>query len=114
MVDTANGAYRFTPNTCTIYNDGGTYDIEIGGVVEAPDGEVFYFELSSTGNHVDIELGADGPFVSTDRGLKAGQYVSEPFKINVSGQVISVPVIVLVDELGRTFDAASSLTIDYG
>lgn len=80
---TPQGRYEFTPTTCAIHQEGGEYDIEVAGPGTAPDGEVFYFQFSSTGNHIGLELGADGPFNTVERSLAAGRYVTTPFEFSV-------------------------------
>ena len=110
-LSTSAGAYTFTPKTCGIYREDGFDDIEIGGPGQAPDGEKFYFELSSTANAMTINLGAEGPFDSTERRLMAGQHVSQSFTIDVSGNNFSVTSLVLVDENLQPVDDNASLTI---
>jgi hypothetical protein len=112
VLETSSGAYRFTPTTCAFHQEDGVYDIEIGGPGEAPDGEKFFFELTSTGQAIAVNLGADGPFASSDRKLVAGKHVSEEFTINVSGTSLSVPKIVLITDQGERVDENASLQID--
>jgi hypothetical protein len=112
VLKTSAGVYEFTPTTCAIYKEDGVDDIEIQGPGTAPDGEKFYFELSSTGNAITIELGVEAPFKTSDRQIRAGQYVSKAFTVDVSGLTISVPSLVLVDEKGQPVDINASLRID--
>jgi len=112
VLDTSMGIYQFTPSSCGVHYEDGVLDIEIGGPGTAPDGEIFYFELSSIANQIIIELGVDGPFKTSDRQLRAGQYTSETFTIDVSDKVISVSSLVLVDEQGDRVDANANLRID--
>lgn len=112
VLQTKQGAYRFTPTSCTFHKEDGVYDIEIEGPGQAPDGEKFYFELTSTGNGVAVQLGVDGRFQSSDRKLIAGRHVTEAFTIDVSGQSLSIPKLVLADSNGRRVDDSASLRID--
>lgn len=112
VLKTAAGNYKFTPTTCAISKEDGVDDVEIGGRGKAPDGEPFYFELSSTGNALSLGLGADGPFVSANRKLQAGRYVSQELAVEVSGRKITVQSLKLVDESGQRVDDDATLTID--
>lgn len=76
------------------------------------DSEKIYFELSSTGNEMIVNLGVDTPFQSSDRRLRAGQYVTEAFTLDVSDQSLSIPRLVLGDERGERVDENASLRID--
>lgn len=114
ILQTSAGAYEFTPSNCLVYDEGGVYDIEIQGPGTAPDGEKLFFSFSSTGNEMTVQLGVDEPFRSSDREFRAGQYVSEPFTVDVSDGAISVSGIVLVDQQRQTVDADASLRIDCG
>ncbi len=105
VLDTSTGTYQFTPSSCGVHYEDGVLDIEIGGPGTAPDGEIFYFELSSIANQIIIELGVDGPFKTSDRQLRSGQHTSETFTIDVSDKLISVSGLVLVDEQGDRVDA---------
>lgn len=111
-VDTTAGAYEFTPTSCVVHKEDGVFDIEIQGPGTAPNGEKFFFELSSTANAITIGLGVDGPFASPERLLKAGRYVSQEFDIEVSGSNLSVLGLVLVDENGGPIDGDATLKID--
>ena len=112
ILETAAGNYVFTAMTCAIHQEDGFDDIEIGGPGAAPDGEVFYLELSSTGNELSVNLGVDGSFVSADRVLQAGRFVSEEFSLEVSDRIISVANLTLVDESGQLADDGATMTID--
>lgn len=114
VLETSAGAYEFTPTTCAIHNEDGVDDIEIGGPGTAPDGEGFYFELSSTGNDLTVNLGVDGPFASAERKLQAGIWVSQEFTVEVSGRTMTLRNLALVDENGRSVDDDAILTIDCG
>lgn len=112
VLETSLGAYRFTPTSCGVHYEDGVLDIEMGGPGTAPDGEKIYFELSTIANHIVVKLGVDGPFKTSDRQLRAGQHVSETFTVDVSGKVISVSGLVLVDHQQDRVDANASLRID--
>ena len=112
LLETSAGTYEFTPKTCAIYEDEGVFDIEIQGPGTAPDGEVFYFDFSSTGNEMGLALGVDAPFKSSDRKIQAGQFVSKLFEVEVSQKVISVRDLTLVDEQGQLVDSNATLRID--
>lgn len=114
ILETSTGSYVFTPSTCVIYNDDGVDDIEIQGPGTAPDGEKFFFEFTSTGNAVTINLGVDSRFTSSERKFQAGQHVSKKFTFDVSGSIISVSGLTLVDNQGQAVDAEASLRIDCG
>lgn len=111
-LQTSAGLYAFTPRSCLIHIEDGVPDIEIQGPGIAPDGEKLYFDFSSTANEMSIELGVDTPFTSMDRLLKAGQFVSTAFTVEVSENIISVADVHLVDEQGVLVDANASLRID--
>ena len=112
VLQTAQGAYQFTPTSCLFNKEDGVYDIEIQGPGQTPDGEKFYFELSSTGNEMSVQLGVDAPFQSPERRLVAGQYVSEAFTLDVSDKSLSIPKLVLNNERGERVDDNASLQID--
>jgi len=112
VLQTAKGAYSFTPTSCIFHKEDGVDDIEIEGPGQTPDGEKFYFEFSSTGNEMIVKLGVDTPFQSPERRLSAGQYVTEAFILNVSPQSLSVPKLVLKDGNGEQVDDSASLQID--
>src|SRR5690606_11975992 len=106
--------YEFTPNVCGIYEEDGIFDIEIQGSGTAPDGEVFYFDFSSIANEMSIELGVDAPYQTAERQIRAGQFVSKAFVVEVTDKLISVPEITLVDEQGQQLDSNANLQIDCG
>lgn len=112
VLETSAGRYHFTPTTCAIYRQDGVDDIEIQGPGTAPDGEKFFFGLSSTANAITVGLGVDSPFASPERQLMAGQYVSQEFTIVASGQQLSVAALVLVDENRALVDDSATLHID--
>ena len=112
VLETSGGSYEFTPVSCGIYLENGVYDVEIRGPGEAPDGKKFHLSLSTT--ELTINLGVDVPFKTTDLQIRAGQYVSQPFTVDVSGRIVSVPSLALVDERGQSVDANASLRIDCG
>lgn len=112
VLRTSVGHYQFTPETCAIFHEDGIDDIEIGGPGMAPDGEKFYFELSSTANEMAVVLGVDGPFTNSDKTLRAGAYISQEFTVTVSDRAISIPSLVLVDNDGQIVDDAASLKIN--
>src|SRR5690606_12925738 len=113
-LETSAGRYEFTPTTCAIYSQDGFDDIEIQGPGTTPDGEKFFFELSSTANAMTIGLGVDGPFASPERRIQAGRVYSQEFTIVASGRQLSVAGLVLVDENGASIDDGATLTIDCG
>jgi hypothetical protein len=112
VLETKQGAYRFTPTSCIFHKENGVYDIEIEGPGQAPDGEKIYFELTSTGNGVAVKLGVDGRYQSSDRKLVAGQHVTEAFTLDVSDQSLSIPKLVLADSNGQKVDDSASLRIN--
>ena len=114
MLESPVGTYEFTTTVCGIFLEDNFEDIEIMGPGTAPNGENFYFQLSSTGNSMTISIGSEGPFDSSDRQLQAGQHVSEPFTVETSGEFISVPHITLVDEVGWRIIGDASLRINCG
>ena len=114
VLETSAGPYAFTPVMCAIYTEDGVDDIEVGGPGTAPDGEEFYFQLSSTGNELTVDLGVSGPFASADRNLRAGRYVSQEFVLEVMGRTMIAPSLVLVDQSGNTVDDDAILTLDCG
>lgn len=114
VLETSAGVFAFTLTSCSVYRGDGVDDIEIEGPGTAPDGEKFFFELSSTGNAMTIGLGVDGPFASPERQLKAGRYASQEFTLVVSERQMSASGVVLVDENGALVDDNATLTIDCG
>ena len=114
ILETTAGVYEFTPNVCGIYEEDGIFDIEIQGSGTAPDGEVFYFDFSSIANEMSIELGVDAPYQTAERQIRAGQFVSKAFVVEVTDKLISVPEITLVDEQGQQLDSNANLQIDCG
>lgn len=112
VLETSVGSYEFTPVSCGIHEEDGVYDILIAGPGTAPDREAFYLDLSS--NEMTIELGVDVPFKTSDRQIRAGQYVSQPFSMDVSGRIVSVSSLALVDERGQSLDAKARMRIDCG
>lgn len=112
VLETSAGSYLFTPVSCGIHEEDGVYDILIAGPGKAPDGEAFYFDLSSS--EMSIDLGVDVPFKTSDRQIRAGQYVSQPFNIDVSDRIVSVSSLALVDERGQSIDANAGMRINCG
>ncbi len=118
VLATGAGEYRFTPQTCIVAKEGAEYDIEIEGPGKTPDGEPFWLTFGSTGNELDVSLGVDKPFASSTRTLKAGQHISSPFTIEVTGKQVRATGI----ELRRIEDqrdtvavpGPSSLQVDCG
>lgn len=100
VVQTQSGPYNFAPAVCAVHIEDGEPDIEISGPGTSPDGEKIFVDFSSTANELTIALGVDRRFSSSDRELKAGQYVTEKFDIEVSGSTIRVPGLVLADASG--------------
>lgn len=111
VLQTVLGAYSFIPTVCGVYVGDGIDDIEVHGRGTAPDGEVFFFELSSTANALSVGLGVDSLFATPERELTAGRVTSQEFSLVVAGAVISADNLVLVDEQGRRVDADASLRI---
>ncbi|PWJ83741.1 hypothetical protein C7441_108135 [Pseudaminobacter salicylatoxidans] len=114
VLETTTGRYEFTPTTCGIYSQDDFDDIEIQGPGTAPNGEKFFFQLSSTANAMTIGLGVDRPFASPERQIQAGRVYSQEFTIVTSGRQLSVAGLVLVDENGASIDDRATLTIDCG
>ena len=54
VLESPVGTYEFTTTVCRIFLEDNFEDIEIMGPGTAPDGENFYFELSSTGNSTGL------------------------------------------------------------
>lgn len=111
-LETAAGRYEFTPSTCAFYEQDGIYDIEIRGPGTAPNGEKFFFELSSTANALTVGLGLDRPYASPERKIQAGRVVSQEFDIIVAGEKLAVNDLVLVNEDGAPVGDGGTLTID--
>lgn len=112
ILQTSMGTYKFTPGVCAIHLEDGFYDIEVQGPGTAPDGEVFFFELSSTAAEISISLGVDTAFAHSERTLNAGQYHSRPFSIQVSGSIITVSDLVITDEDGAEIEGPTTLEIN--
>lgn len=111
-LETAAGRYEFTPSTCAFYEQDGVYDIEIRGPGTAPDGEKFFFELSSTANALTIGLGVDRPYASPERKIEAGRVVSQEFEIVVAGEKLTINDLVLVNQDGAPVENGATLSID--
>lgn len=109
---TPQGRYEFSPRSCSIYVDDGSYDIEISGPGTAADGEIFFFDFSSTANEMSISLGVNQPFKHSDRQIKAGQHVSEKFEIEVNDNVITVQDIIFRGISDEIMDGTGNLLID--
>lgn len=114
VLETSAGRYEFTPTTCAVFSEDGFDDIEIMGPGTTPDGESFFFELSSTANALSLGFGVDGPFASPERQLKAGRYESQEFTLARSGRRITATDLVLVDEKGAVINGGASLSIECG
>lgn len=112
VLKTSLGNYKFTPTLCVLHREDDVDDIEIQGPGVAPDGEVFYFELSSTGEEMSVNLGVDSVFSTAERRLAAGRWISEAFTIQTSGKTFTVSDLILVDGDGARIDGAASLEID--
>lgn len=100
VVQTDEGSYNFIPRTCAVHIENGEPDIEVSGAGTSPDGEKIFVDFSSIADELSIKLGVDQPFASSDRALKAGQYVTEKLVIEVSGTTIRVSDLVLADASG--------------
>jgi len=111
VLETSIGRFVLTPRVCALNEEDGMPDIELEGVGVSPDGEPFYFEFSSTGNELAIRPGIEVPFVNSDREIRAGQYVTEAFDIQVDGDVLHVPVLLLADQNGDLLGTAT-LVVD--
>lgn len=109
-LETSQGTYVFTPRSCGIYEEDGEYDILIAGSGSAPDGEVFHLDLSSS--ELTIDLGVDEPFKTSERQIRAGDYISQPLTLEVSGRTVSASSVALVDERGQSIDPDARLHID--
>lgn len=109
---TPHGQYEFSPRSCSIYIDDGSYDIEISGPGTSLDGEIIFFDFSSVANEMSIKLGVDQPFTHSDRQIKAGQHVSEAFEIEVNDNVITAQDLVFRDASDELMEGTGSLTID--
>ena len=114
ILQTSAGTYEFTLASCGIFKEGDIDDIEIRGAGKTPKGEKFHFDLTSTGNEMTINLGVDQPFKSSDRQIRAGQYVSQPFRLVVTGRVVTVTELKLVDERQQSIDTNAHLSINCG
>lgn len=112
VLETSTATYEFTPVTCVIHMEDGVPDIEIQGPGLASDGESFYLDFSSSANEITIELGVDEPYETLGRTLRAGEYVSTAFEVDVSDGVISVTGLDLVDGQSEPVDSDASLRID--
>lgn len=93
---------------------GGLHDIEVGGAGVGPDGAPIYVEFSSSANELDIKMGVDRPFVSTENRLVGGRSASRPFDITVTGKVIRASGVALNKNNGEPFDPNASFEIDCG
>ncbi|MHA6732321.1 hypothetical protein [Devosia sp. A369] len=113
-VVTKAGVYILKPTSCGFHHEDGFDDIEISGPGTAPDGEKIFFELSSTANEMTMALGADGPFDTVERRVKAGRFVSEEFRLEVSGKTVSASGMVLVDQNGERIDSNAALAVECG
>lgn len=116
VLETSLGNYEFKPSTCALFREGDFEDIEIQGPGVAPDGEVFFFELSSTAEELSIHLGVDRAMAHSERTLKAGRWSSEPFAIQASenGNRFTASDIVLVDADLKRIAGLASLEIVCG
>ncbi len=112
VLETPNGRYEFSLRSCAIYLDDGKYDIELQGPGIAPDGEKIFIEYSSTAEAISVKLGVDQPYKSTDRTIKAGNYVTEAMKLTVTDNIIEIHDIVLMDENDKIIDGTGTLTVD--
>lgn len=90
----------------------GVPDVEIGGPGTAPDGERIYVDLSSTANALDIGLGVDTKFASSERSLRAGQHITSPFKVTLTDRVVRASGIALVNNQGESIDQNASFEAD--
>ncbi|HHX83038.1 MAG TPA: hypothetical protein GX696_08675 [Pseudomonadaceae bacterium] len=114
VLKTAQGDYTFEPTTCGVYREDNVDDLEIHGPGTAPDGEAFFFELSSTAETMSLSLGVNKPMTHSDRVIHAGRWNSEPFVVAISedGRKFSAKDIVLVDWNQNRIDGLASLEID--
>ena len=114
LLKTSLGNFELKPTTCGLFREGDFDDIEIQGPGVAPDGEVLFFHLSSTGEELSVHLGVDSAMAHSDRTLKAGRWHSEPFTIQTSGngRQFTVPDIALVDSDQKRIEGLASLEID--
>ena len=114
VLKTAQGDYTFEPTVCGVYQEDNFDDIEIHGPGTAPDGEAFFFELSSTAESLSLALGVNKPMTHSDRVIKAGRWSSESFVVAISEdrKQFSAKDIVLVDWNQNRIDGLASLEID--
>lgn len=114
VLKTSLGDYVIKPSTCAFSREGDFDDIEIMGPGVAPDGEVFFFQFSSTGEELSVGLGVDNFMAHSDRSLKAGRWLSEPFTVQMSenGRQFTVSNIALVDANQKRIEGRASLEID--
>lgn len=112
VLETPNGRYEFTPRSCGVHVEDGVYDIELNGPGVAPDGEKIYFEYTSTGNAISVELGVDQPFKSSDRQIRAGQFITEKLNLEVNDNKIEITDIVLMDENNAIMNGKGALVVD--
>lgn len=111
-VVTSFGRYIFTPSHCAIGTEGGIDDIEIGGPGKSPDGEPIYVEYSSTADELEIKLGVDKPFTTSEYKFVAGQHSTEPIEYSVSGKTVRATGISLANAQGAIIDTEASFEID--
>lgn len=104
LLETERGAFTFDAAVCGIHLEDDFYDIEAYGPGTGPDGEVVFFELSSTGDHLTVGFGVSSIFESPDKKIDASG-----LNIVVSGNTIFVNNLVLYEE-GET--GHGSLTIN--
>lgn len=109
-LETAGGAYEFEVASCGIHADGDGYDVALRGPGTTPDGERFHLDLSS--GELTIDLGVDAPFKTSDRQIRAGNYISKEFALEVADRVVTVTDLVLVDERGQSIDPDARLQIN--
>ena len=112
VLETPAGNYEFLPSFCGIYKDGEDFDIEVHGPGTTPDGEIMFFEFSSTANAFDVTIGVDEPYKSSERSISGGQFVTESFEIEVIDRVITASGLKLVHQNGEKIDGVAIMRID--
>lgn len=105
---TEQGVYEVAARGCGVYKEEGAYDIEIYGPGKTPTGEKMYFEFSSTGQSIDINVGVDSQFSSSDNRIQS----SGEFKLAVDGQTIQVSRIRLLDQNRQLISQDATFEID--
>ena len=112
VLETPAGNYEFLPSFCGIYKDGEDFDIEVHGPGTTPDGEIMFFEFSSTANSFEVKIGVDEPYKSSERSISGGQFVTEPFEVEVIDRVVTASGLKLIQPNGDKIDDVANIRID--